>query len=86
MAIELKIYLPDRIFLDTSADKVLLPVKEGNLTIIHERAPRSQLLTEGMVALLDKSNQIFKKWKISGGIATIAQDVCQIAVENIEEI
>ncbi len=86
MAIELKICLPDKVYVQTSADKILLPVDEGNLTIIHERAPRSQLLQAGVIALLDASNQAFKKWKISGGVAEIAEDVCQIAVENIEEI
>lgn len=86
MAIGLKIYLPDRVFVQTKADKVLLPVIEGNLTIINERAPRSQLLTEGVVALLDENNNAFKKWKIGGGVAEIAEDVCQIAVEQIEEI
>ncbi len=86
MAIELKICLPDKVYVQTSADKVLLPVAEGNLTIIHERAPRSQLLKAGTVALLDTNNQAIKKWKISSGVAEIAQDFCQIAVENIEEI
>jgi len=86
MAIDLKIYLPDKVYIETSANKIVLPVKEGNLTIIHKRAPRSQLLVEGIVALLDTQNLILKRFKIGGGFAQIAQDICQIAVENVEEI
>jgi len=86
MAIDLKIYQPDKVYIETQADKVVLPVSEGNLTVIHKRAPRIQLLTEGEISLLDTQNQTFKKWKIDGGIAEIAEDVCQVAVENIEEI
>lgn len=86
MSIRLKICLPDRVYVKTAADKVVLPVKEGNLTIIHERAPRSQLLTEGVVALLDENNQTLKQWKIGGGFAEIAQDECLLAVEQIEKM
>lgn len=86
MAITLKIYLPHQTFVETSADKVILPVAQGNLTIIHERAPRSQLLKAGEIALLDANNHTFQKWKIDGGLATIAEDICTLAVENIEEI
>ena len=85
MAIKLKIYLPDKLFTETSADKVMLPVKEGYLTIIHERAPRSQLLVEGTVNLLDTNNQSFKRIKIAAGFAEIAEDICQIATESAEE-
>ena len=86
MSIQLKIYLPNKVFAHTKADKVVLPVSEGTLTVIHDRAPRSQLLTEGIIALLDEHNQTFKQWKIPGGIAEIAEDVCILAVEDIKEI
>jgi len=86
MAIELVISLPDRVYIKTKADKVVLPVKEGNLTIILGRAPRSQLLTGGVIALLDSQNKPFQSWRIGSGIAEIAEDVCKVAVEEIEEI
>jgi F0F1-type ATP synthase epsilon subunit len=86
MYIVLKINTPEKTYKPQKANKVVLPVKEGNLTIIKDRAPRSQILTEGMVMLLDEQNTILKKWHIGGGVAEIAEDVCQIAVENIEEI
>ncbi|MBQ7659281.1 MAG: hypothetical protein IJS26_00860 [Alphaproteobacteria bacterium] len=86
MTIKLEISLPDRVYATASADKVVLPVKEGNLTVILGRAPRSQLLTEGIIALLDVQNKTLQSWRIGGGIAEIANDVCKVAVEQIEQI
>lgn len=82
----MKIETPEKTYKPQKADKVVLPVMEGNLTIIEGRAPRSQLLTEGALMLLDAQNTVIKKWHIGTGVAEIAQDVCQIAVENIEEV
>ncbi len=86
MPISLKISLPDRVYLETKADKVILPVSQGTLTIIHGRAPRSQLLVQGEISLLDHNNKTFKQWKIGGGIAEIFNDICLVAVEKIDEI
>jgi len=86
MTILLEISLPDSVYATANADKVVLPIKEGNLTIISGRAPRSQLLTEGVIVLLDAQNKPFQSWRIGGGIAEIANDVCKVAVEQIEEI
>lgn len=86
MSIILKIYTPEKAYTPHKADKVVLPIDKGNLTVLHNRAPRSQVLKKGVVQLLDENNNAFKKWRISGGLAEIAQDVCQIAVEDIEEI
>lgn len=86
MAIRLNIYLPDRALPGETADKVVLPIKEGNLTVIEERAPRSQLLTTGAVQLLDAQNHMSKRWFINGGIADIADNVCKIAVEQAVDL
>lgn len=86
MPITLKIRLPNRTLEDQRADKVILPVQEGTLTIIEGRAPRLQMLTAGEVALLDKDNHVFKRWSISGGLADIASEVCLVATESLEEI
>lgn len=82
MAIRLNIYMPDRALPAENADKVVLPVAAGNLTVIPDRAPTSQLLVAGAVQLLDAQNRVQKRWFINGGIADIAQDVCKIAVEE----
>lgn len=86
MSITLRIYTPEKEYKPQKADKVIVPVSQGNFTLIHGHAPRSQILTDGDVQLLDENNKAFKKWHISGGMAEIAEDVCQIAVEEIEEI
>lgn len=86
MAIRLNIYLPDRALPEETADKVVLPIKEGNLTIIDERAPSSQLLTRGTVQLLDSQNQITMRWFINGGIADIAENNCKIAIEQAVDL
>ncbi len=86
MSITLHIYTPQTTYPPQKADKVVLPVKEGNLTIIKDRAPRSQVLSSGTLSLLDENNQAFKSWQIEGGLAEIAEDICTIAVENIKEI
>lgn len=85
MSITLHIYTPEKLFGKYTADKVIVPVREGNLTIIHKRAPRSGLLTEGKVVLLNENNKPFKQWHIIGGIMEIASDICKIAVQNIEQ-
>lgn len=83
MSITLELYTPEKKIGKYTADKVIVPVTEGNLTIIHERAPRSSLLTGGKIVLLDAQNQPFKTWLITGGIMEVASDICRIAAENI---
>lgn len=85
MSVEIKICTPEKVVLTASADKVVLPVMEGTLTIIHERAPRLQILTLGAVVLLDEHNREIKKYQISGGLADIALDVCTLAVQGFEQ-
>lgn len=83
MSVVLKICLPDKVFFEGKADKIILPVDEGTLTIIKDRAPRSQLLRQGCVILLDEDNKEIQKWHIDGGLADIAEDICNIAVTSI---
>ncbi len=85
MPVTLEINTPEKTFPPFKADKIVLPVYNGNLTVIVGRAPRSELLTSGTVALLDVTNRPFKTWHIDGGLAEIATDVCKIAVERITE-
>ena len=78
MPIALEIYAPEKLILRDKADKVVLPIAEGTLTIIKERAPRLQALTAGDVVLLDEANREVKRVGISGGVADIAEDKCTI--------
>ena len=84
MSISLKIFSPDQMPFDATAARVVLPIEKGMLTIIERRAPRSEMLSEGEILLLDEQNKIFQKIKISGGLAEIAKDVCKVATEAFE--
>jgi len=86
MSVTLQINTPEKAGKKYQADKVVMPVAAGNLTVISSRAPSSQVLTEGVVMLLNENNEAFKKWRIGGGLVEIAEDVCQIAAECVEEI
>ncbi len=74
MPIALEIYAPEKLVFSDKADKVVLPVAEGTLTIIQGRAPRLQALTAGDVVLLDEANREVKRVGISGGVADIASE------------
>ena len=84
MTVTLEIYTPQKVFEPMTADKIVLPVKEGNLTIINGRAPRSQVLIKGDIVLLDAQNQALQSFEINGGLAEIALDVCKVATEEIK--
>ena len=86
MSVTLQINTPEKAGRKYQADKVVMPVEAGNLTIISSRAPSSQILTQGVVTLLNENNEPFKKWRIGDGMVEIAEDVCQIATEYVEEI
>lgn len=85
MTIRLEIYTPEKTWPSFTADKIILPVSKGNLTVIKDRAPRSQVLTSGQIMALDGNNHIQKVWTIDGGLAEIASDVCKIATERVQE-
>lgn len=86
MSVTLQINTPEKAGKKYQADKILMPVEAGNLTVISLRAPSSQILTQGVVMLLNENNEPFKKWRIGGGMVEIAEDFCQIATEDVEEI
>lgn len=82
MSIALKIFAPDEQSFTATAERVVLPIQNGTLTIIERRAPRSEILVQGDVILLDKDNHPCQKIQINGGMAEIAQDICLIATEH----
>ena len=68
-----------------SAERVVLPAVEGDLTVLSDRAPTSLLLRDGQVKVLDKENRIEHRYFVKGGIADIAQNVCNVSSEVIDE-
>ena len=86
MAINLKICLPDKAFDEENNAKVVLPIINGTLTVIDDRAPTMLLLKSGVVQLLDKNNKPVKRWFINGGVADIANNACTVATEEAVEL
>lgn len=86
MSILLKICLPDNKLPEIRSDKVILPIQEGTLTIIDDRAPSLQLLKEGVLQLLDNRNHVTKTWYINGGFADIAENKCAVSTEQILDL
>ena len=83
MSVVLKITRPGDAFPDIKAAKVVLPAAYGNLTVLEERAPTSLLLRNGVVAALDDNNNVIKRFFVYGGMADVAQDVCNVFAEKV---
>ena len=76
--IELTIALPDGVYKNLKADKILLPAEKGNITILPQRAPILLQLKEGVIQALDEQNAIKEEFFISGGFADVAEDKCLV--------
>lgn len=81
--ITLKIYTPERTFMNKKIHRVVLPYGRVNLTIIKDRAPTSLVLPAGKLDILDKNNNIESSYFIDGGVVDVAEDICTISVRHI---
>lgn len=80
--IALKIYMPGKVVLDDNVYRVVLPCTGGNtLTIIDRRAPSIVALDMGAVQILDENNSSVREFYISGGMADVKNNVCEILTE-----
>ena len=82
MAISLKIYMPERLVIEKSVHRVVLPNEGKTLTVIPERAPTLATLDMGIIQILDEANQITEEFFISGGVADIKEDTCTVLTES----
>ncbi len=83
MSVVLKITRPGDALPEVKVAKVVLPAAQGNLTVLNERAPTSLLLKNGQIQALDDNNNIVKRFFVYGGVADVAQDVCQVFAEKV---
>lgn len=74
---------PDRTVAEGDSWGVILPAGDVNLTVISERAPSLIRLDAGMLQIVDEKGEIQKRFFVKEGIATVANDVCVVASENI---
>ena len=86
MSVQLQLCTPEQLVTDEKVVKVLLPVPEGTLTVIEDKAPTSLMLTLGLVATMDSNNKLLKKWFISGGFADVANNVCKVAADKVVDL
>ena len=77
--VRLKIILPDRVYKEQDARRVIIPGLEGDMTILPERAPAVVTLANGYVRVLDGQDNVTDKYFIIGGLANIADDVCTVS-------
>lgn len=81
--ITLKIFTPERTFMNKKVHRVVLPYGHVNLTIIKDRAPTSLVLKAGKLDILNDNNDVEASYFIDGGVVDVAKDVCTISVRHI---
>ena len=81
--ISIKLTQPDRVVKSGEAIAVIIPAKEGNLTVISGRAPSMVLLSCGLVQLLDSNYIPIERYFVKGGYADVANDLCILSSELV---
>lgn len=81
--VRLKIFLPDKIYTEQDVYRVVIPGRNGDLTVLPERAPTIITLANGYIRVLDEQDNVTDKYFIVGGFANIADDVCIISSEAV---
>ena len=66
----------------TTADMVILRLTSGDLGILPGRMPCSMVLGEGVLRILNDGSET--RMNISGGVASVSQDVVTVMTESIE--
>ena len=84
--IGLKIYTPEKLALDKSVERVLLPDGRLNLTIIADRAPTSLVLEAGVLQILDNSGKVEEKYFVDTGVADVVANTCTISTLHLLKI
>ena len=82
--ISLKIYMPEKVALDTKVYRVVLPYDNGKtITIGKGRAPSLITLEIGELKILDEKDEVVQEFYFASGVADIKNDECIILTESI---
>lgn len=81
--IRYKLVQPNKTVAEGQAWAVILPTGEINLTVITGRAPSLVELDNGCVQVMAENGSVQSRFFIKKGIATIANDSCLVASEQI---
>jgi len=81
--ISVEIALPHKALEAIDANKVVIPVQNGDsVTILDERAPTVFMLGAGLLQILNDNNKLIDQYFISSGICNYAEQKCTIAISN----
>ena len=83
MTLQFSIITPDRIFLNSQADEMILPTNTGQMGVLTGHAPLITALDIGVLLYRSK-----KKWialALMGGFALIQQDNITVLVNEAED-
>ncbi len=81
--IALKIYIPEKLAVDKSVYRAVLPSAGKTLTVIKGRAPTLMVIDMGVVQILDESDRVVEEYYVSGGAADIKEDTCTVLTEAV---
>lgn len=81
--ISLKIYTPEKLAVDKSVYRVVLPDGGQNLTVIKDRAPTSLALIAGVLKILDEHDNVVEAYFVDNGVADIALNECKISTLHL---
>lgn len=81
--VHLKIVLPSKVYKEEDVYRVVIPGEHGDLTVLEERAPSVLTLRSGYIKVLGESSSEENNYFIVGGVANIADNVCEVLTEAV---
>ena len=81
--INYKLVQPERVISQGSAWGVVLPTEGTNLTVIAGQSPSIVGFGDGLFKVLNESGKIVNKYFVRSGVATIVNDTCVVASEQV---
>ena len=80
--IALKIYIPEKLLVDKSVYRIVLPCDGKTLTVIKDRAPTLLALDMGTIRILNEADETVEEIFVSGGAVDIKENTCTILTEG----
>lgn len=75
----LKVFTPEKTFLEKKVYRVVLPYGKTNLTIVEDRAPTSLVLNSGLMQILNEQDEVVQSYFVNGGVVDFADNICKIS-------
>ena len=81
--VKYKFVQPDKIIKTGETWGIVLPDEKVNQTVLSGQTPSIIRINNGVIRLLDTDKKITERFFVSRGIATVANNECILAAENI---